>query len=211
MCLCISWFWKQRSNIIIRIYILTMIETVSCPLFLHSYGRQGCDGLKIAKVRLTFSSFNAMPAAEIIKKKWLLVPYEIDLKLQYLGDIKPKRTIKYTNIYFISWYLWTMRRQNPNLVPLKTVTLLNQPSFHKHMRNFFSDFVGLIWGQQLAILLGKWLHFVPQRSCRIGTCLNIRLILFKHLFFLFLLNQSWRCHTVTFAMLLLLLFLLLYY
>ena len=46
-----------------------MIETVSCPLFLHSYGRQGCDGLKIAKVRLTFSSFNAMPAAEIIKKK----------------------------------------------------------------------------------------------------------------------------------------------
>ena len=137
MCLCISWFWKQWSNIIIRIYILTMIETVSCPLFLHSYGRQGCDGLKIAKVRLTFSSFNAMPAAEIIKKKWLLLPYEIDLKLQYLGDIKPKRTIKYTNIYFISWYLWTMRRQNPNLVPLKTFTLLNQPSFHKHMRNFF--------------------------------------------------------------------------
>ena len=45
-----------------------MIETVSCPLFLHSYGRQGSDGLKIAKVRLTFSSFNAMPAAEIIKK-----------------------------------------------------------------------------------------------------------------------------------------------
>ena len=45
-----------------------MIETVSCPLFLHSCGRQGCDGLKIAKVRLTFSSYNAMPAAEIIKK-----------------------------------------------------------------------------------------------------------------------------------------------
>ena len=35
MCLCISWFWKQWYNIIIRIYILTMIETVSCPLFLH--------------------------------------------------------------------------------------------------------------------------------------------------------------------------------
>lgn len=59
------------------------------------------------------------------------------LKQQNLGDIKPKCTIKYTNIYFISWYLSTMRRQNPNLVPLKTVTLLNQPSFHKHMRNFF--------------------------------------------------------------------------
>ena len=46
-----------------------MIETVSCPLFLHSYGGQGCDGLKIAKIRLTFSSFNAMPAVEIRKKK----------------------------------------------------------------------------------------------------------------------------------------------
>lgn len=45
-----------------------MIKTVSCPLFLHSYGRQGCDWLKIAKLRLTFSSFTAMPATEIIKK-----------------------------------------------------------------------------------------------------------------------------------------------
>ena len=70
-------------------------------------------------------------------KKWLLLPYEIDLKQQYLGDIKPKRTIKYTNIYFISWYLSTMWRQNQSLVPLKTATLFNQPSFHKHMQNFF--------------------------------------------------------------------------
>ena len=51
-----------------------MIKTVSCPLFLHSYGRQGCYWLKIAKLRLTFSSFTAMPATEIIKKKMTIAP-----------------------------------------------------------------------------------------------------------------------------------------
>lgn len=94
--------------------------------------------------------------------------------------------------------------------PLENGHSVESGKFSQTYAEFFSDFVGVIWGQQLAILLGKWLHFVSQRSCRIGTCLNIRLILFKHLFFLFLLNQSWWCHTVTFAMLLLLLFLLLY-